>query len=47
MSLLTRVTNLRTAAVAVDDVVKIKTRTGELRTLSDRLNTRLRRVFRR
>jgi hypothetical protein len=37
MSLLTRVTNLRTAAVAVDDVVKIKTRTGDLRTLSERL----------
>ena len=37
MSLLTRVTNLRTAAVAVDDVVHIKTRTGDLRTLSDRL----------
>lgn len=37
MSLLTRVTNLRTAAVVVDDVAKIKSRTGELRTLSDRL----------
>lgn len=39
MSLLARVTGLRTAAVAVDDVVKIKTRTGDLRTLSERLNT--------
>lgn len=39
MSLLTQVTSLRNAAVAVDDVVKIKTRTGELRTLSDRLGT--------
>ncbi|MFC7500599.1 hypothetical protein ACOACQ_19070 [Nocardioides sp. CPCC 206347] len=39
MTLLTRVTNLRTAAVAVDDVVKIKTRTGDLRTLSDRLGS--------
>lgn len=37
MSLLTRVTDLRTAAVAVDDIVHIKTRTGDLRTLSDRL----------
>jgi len=37
MTLLTRVTNLRTAAVVVDDVAKIKSRTGELRTLSDRL----------
>ncbi len=38
MSLLTRVTSLRTAAVAVDDVVKIKTRTGDLRTLAERLD---------
>lgn len=37
MSLLTRVTDLRTAAVAADDVAQIKTRTGELRTLADRL----------
>lgn len=37
MSLLTRVTNLRTAAIAADDVVQIKTRTGDLKTLSDRL----------
>ena len=37
MSMRTRVTNLRTAAVAVDDVVRIKTRTGDLRTLVERL----------
>lgn len=37
MSLLSRVSDLRTAAVAVDDVVQIKARTGELRTLIERL----------
>jgi hypothetical protein len=37
MSLLSQVRDLRTAAVAVDDVVQIKARTGELRTLMERL----------
>lgn len=36
-TLLGRVTSLRTAALAVDDVVKVKNRTGDLKSLSDRL----------